>query len=58
MLAQVVTPRMGRVSRNYINAGALGLVCVTPRMGRVSRNHMQYCCKHRSGGHAPHGACE
>ena len=37
-----VTPRKGRVSRNYIGHCLLGFTEVTPRKGRVSRNDLGY----------------
>ena len=39
IITTLVTPRMGRVSRNDMSNHSLdALVQVTPRMGRVSRN--------------------
>ena len=41
--AERVTPRMGRVSRNYIEPPYdQDRVPVTPRMGRVSRNSFSF----------------
>ena len=36
-----VTPREGRVSRNFCQHRAFHDICVTPREGRVSRNCSQ-----------------
>ena len=53
-----VTPRMGRVSRNFRELVIVVVELVTPRMGRVSRNKAKLECLKRETSHAPHGACE
>ena len=53
-----VTPREGRVSRNYQNVLDAQAYFVTPREGRVSRNAPSIFNAEISIGHAPRGACE